>query len=103
MIIGRRKKYFLDFYRDLIQPFLGAFRPILMVPDISFEILYPVFGRFKLSRELLSNVQRTFAVFISCVSRLVKQAQNGLTGTVQQIGFVRNRISRSRSKLDDGF
>jgi hypothetical protein len=62
----------------LIQPFFGAVRPFLMIFNVTLEVSYPAFGRLKLKRKIASDVQCMLAIFFSCVSRSMKQAQNGL-------------------------
>ena len=44
------QKTFFDLYRNLIQPFLGAVGPILIVSNVSLKILYSAFGGLKLER-----------------------------------------------------
>ena len=53
---GISHKFSLEISRNLQQPFLGAGSPILIVPKISFEVPYVVFGGLKISRQLISNV-----------------------------------------------
>jgi hypothetical protein len=72
------EKSLLDLHGDLIEPPLGAFRPLLMVPDVGLKLAYPVLGGTKLSRQLVRHLERLLVVCLGSGGRPVNQSQNGL-------------------------
>lgn len=88
----------LDLCRDLYEPFLGAFCPAVIVPDILLELTKLVFGCKKSS----SEVSHLLALRLSYSSRLLHHAQKRLPGSIQWIGD-RNALLRPGSERDHRF
>ena len=101
--IIRPEKSLLDLYRDLIQPFFGSVRPVLVKPDIGLKVSDTIFRSSKLSRKLLRDLERMLAVFFRHAGGLVEQVQNAPSGVVQWIGCIRTRSLRIGSKRYDRF
>ena len=57
----RIKKSLFDLRRNLMQPFLGPFRPILIVSNLRLEVIYLVLG----SSKLIVRSSKTIRKFLS--------------------------------------
>ena len=84
-IVGFAEKSLLDLRCDLSQPFFRAVRSLPIMPKVSLEALYALFGILKLVRELLRYVDCMVVVFCTYLRRLVKEGQNVLPRDVQAI------------------
>jgi hypothetical protein len=83
------EKSLLDLQGDLMEPPLGAIRPLLMVPDVGLELADPFLGGTKLGRQLVCHLERLLVVCLGSGSRPVHQPQNGLRGPIQRIASFR--------------
>jgi hypothetical protein len=43
-IVVSAKEFLLNLYRDLIQPFLGPIRPVLVMPNLRLKLAHPAFS-----------------------------------------------------------
>jgi hypothetical protein len=84
-----------------MQPLLGATCPILIVPEIGREFVYPAVGGSKLIRKFCSCLSCRLEVRLSCISSPVNEPKNGVPHPVQLIAFP-NRIFRLRSIRNNG-
>ena len=66
-----------------MQPFLGAFCPILIVSDIRLEFIYLALGSSQPIRKFLSDLSCRLEVCLSRASRAVNQPKNGIAYPVQ--------------------
>jgi hypothetical protein len=73
-IIGFAEKSLLNLRCDLSQPFFCAVRSMSIMPKVSLEALYALFGILKLVRELLRYVDCMIVVFCTYLRRLVKES-----------------------------
>ncbi|MGC2121970.1 MAG: hypothetical protein WA652_03870 [Xanthobacteraceae bacterium] len=96
--VVRTEESALDLCRNLYEPFLGAFCPAVIVPDILLELANPVIGGEKSSGE----VSYLLALRLGYTSRLLHHAQKCLPGSIQWIDD-RNALLRPRSERDHRF
>jgi hypothetical protein len=43
-IVVSANEFLLNLYGDLIQPFLGPIRPVLVMPNLCLKLSHPAFG-----------------------------------------------------------
>jgi len=84
-----------------MQPILGATCPLLIVPEIGCEFVYPTVGGSKLIRKFCSGLSCRLEVRLSCISCPVNEPKNGMPHPVQLIAFP-IRIFRLRSVRNNG-
>ncbi len=102
-IIGFAKKPLLDRRRDLSQPLFCAVGSMLVMPNVSLEAFYALFGVSKLERELLRYVDRMVIVFFTYLRGLAKERQNALPRDVQAIRWIGGLGFCGRCEGDHGF
>jgi hypothetical protein len=85
--IVRDKKSLVNLGRNLMQPLLGAICPILIIPEIGREFVYPAVGGSKLIRKFCSGLSCRLEVRLSCIGSPVDEPKNGVPHPVQLIGF----------------
>jgi hypothetical protein len=95
-----REKPLLNLRKDFMEPLFGTFSSILIVANVSLQLRYTIFSRFKLVGKLLSQIEGMFAVFFSHAGGFVKQVQNSPPGGIKLINAVGNRAFRGRCKWD---
>ncbi len=79
------KKSLLDLRRNLMQPFLGAICPILIISDVRLEAINLIASSSKLIGKFFSGLSRRLEVCLSGISRPVNQPKNGVPRQVQLI------------------
>jgi len=65
--IVRDKKSLVNLGRNLMQPLLGAICPILIIPEIGREFVYPAVGDSKLICKFCSGPLCRLEVRLSCI------------------------------------
>ena len=86
------KELLLDLQRDSIQPFLCSVRPVLVIPDRTFKLAYPVFCRTQLRRQLMSHFKSLLVLCIGSGRCAVNQSQNRLGCLVDAIRGFRSAV-----------
>ena len=99
--IVRDKKSLVNLGRNLMQPLLGAICPILIIPEIGREFVYPAVGDSKLICKFCSGPLCRLEVRLSCIGSPIDEPKNGVPHPVQLIAFP-IRIFRLRSIRNNG-
>jgi len=67
------EKSLLNFREDLVEPLFGAVGSLLVILYVRFQLRDPVFGRMKILRELLSEIESVLTVRLGYARRLMQQ------------------------------
>ena len=79
------KEFLLNLHRDLIQPFLGPIRPVLVTPDLYLKLSYPIFGRSKLTDSLRASFHGLLIICLGSIGRLANHFQNQVARLLKRI------------------